>query len=400
MIIKKYQGATEAEATVKAKEELGQDAVIMNVRNVKQKGIRKLFKKSYYEVTAAVDEPAEKMARDKHTETQKKAIGAAEGKTQEIVKTTEPSGEPAGNTAKSGKTSAIEERLDNLAQLLEQQIQETKEEEAETEESPNQKSKLAKLVYEQLLDNEVTEENAHEIMSEIDDKDSEIQIDDLLSSIYQKIVLKLGQIKTIELCEKKPKLVFFVGPTGVGKTTTIAKLASKYKLDHKCKLAIITADTYRVAAVEQIRTYANILNVPIDVVYNAEELHQAIQKYEEYDLLFVDTAGRSHKNPEQQEDVKQLLQAAKEYEQEVYLVISATTKYRDLVKITQVYSDISDYRLLFTKTDETGALGNILNIKMLTGEPLSYVTFGQNVPDDIEVTDAQAIAKQLLGGSV
>lgn len=398
MIIKKYQGATEAEATVKAKEELGQDAVIMNVRNVKQKGIRKLFKKSYYEVTAAVDEPADKMARDKHTETQKKAVEATEGKTQEVVKTTEPSREPTGNAVKSGKTSAIEERLDNLAQLLEQQIQETKEE--SEDESPNQKSKLVKLVYEQLLDNEVTEENAHEIMSEIDNKDSEIQIDDLLSSIYQKIVLKLGQIKTIELCEKKPKVVFFVGPTGVGKTTTIAKLASKYKLDHKCKLAIITADTYRVAAVEQIRTYANILNVPIDVVYNAEELHQAIQKYEEYDLLFVDTAGRSHKNQEQQEDVKHLLQAAKGYEQEVYLVISATTKYRDLVKITQVYSDISDYRLLFTKTDETGALGNILNIKMLTGESLSYVTFGQNVPDDIEVTDAQAIAKQLLGGSV
>lgn len=398
MIIKKYQGATEAEATVKAKEELGQDAVIMNVRNVKQKGIRKLFKKSYYEVTAAVDEPADKMARDKHTETQKKAVEAAEGKMQEVVKTTEPSREPTGNAVKSGKTSAIEERLDNLAQLLEQQIQETKEE--SEDESPNQKSKLVKLVYEQLLDNEVTEENAHEIMSEIDNKDSEIQIDDLLSSIYQKIVLKLGQIKTIELCEKKPKVVFFVGPTGVGKTTTIAKLASKYKLDHKCKLAIITADTYRVAAVEQIRTYANILNVPIDVVYNAEELHQAIQKYEEYDLLFVDTAGRSHKNQEQQEDVKHLLQVAKGYEQEVYLVISATTKYRDLVKITQVYSDISDYRLLFTKTDETGALGNILNIKMLTGEPLSYVTFGQNVPDDIEITDAQAIAKQLLGGSV
>lgn len=396
MIIKKYQGTTEAEATAKAKEELGQDAVIMNVKSVKQKGLRKLFKKSYYEVTAAIDEPSEKAAREKHTASENKARKPVD--TFENLKETVPEKETAEAGVKTAKTSAIEERLDNLAQLLEQQIQDTKEEEAE--ERPDQKSKLVKLVYEQLLDNEVTEGNAREIMSEIDNKSSEIQVDDLLSNIYQKIVLKLGQIKTIELCEKKPKVVFFVGPTGVGKTTTIAKLASKYKLDHKCKLAIITADTYRVAAVEQIRTYANILNVPIEVVYNAEELQQAIQKYAEYDLLFVDTAGRSHQNQEQQEDVKQLLQAAKEYEQEIYLVISATTKYRDLVKITQVYSDISSYRLLFTKTDETGALGNILNIKMLTNEPLSYVTFGQNVPDDIEITDAQAIAKQLLGGSV
>lgn len=396
MIIKKYQGTTEAEATAKAKEELGQDAVIMNVKSVKQKGLRKLFKKSYYEVTAAIDEPSEKAAREKHTASENKARKPVD--TSENLKETVSEKETTEAGVKTAKTSAIEERLDNLAQLLEQQIQETKEEEAE--ERPDQKSKLVKLVYEQLLDNEVTEGNAREIMSEIDNKSSEIQVDDLLSNIYQKIVLKLGQIKTIELCEKKPKVVFFVGPTGVGKTTTIAKLASKYKLDHKCKLAIITADTYRVAAVEQIRTYANILNVPIEVVYNAEELQQAIQKYAEYDLLFVDTAGRSHQNQEQQEDVKRLLQVAKEYEQEIYLVISATTKYRDLVKITQVYSDISSYRLLFTKTDETGALGNILNIKMLTNEPLSYVTFGQNVPDDIEITDAQAIAKQLLGGSV
>ncbi len=396
MIIKKYQGTTEAEATAKAKEELGQDAVIMNVKSVKQKGLRKLFKKSYYEVTAAIDEPSEKAAREKHTASENKARKPVD--TSENLKETVSEKETTEAGVKTAKTSAIEERLDNLAQLLEQQIQETKEEEAE--ERPDQKSKLVKLVYEQLLDNEVTEGNAREIMSEIDNKSSEIQVDDLLSNIYQKIVLKLGQIKTIELCEKKPKVVFFVGPTGVGKTTTIAKLASKYKLDHKCKLAIITADTYRVAAVEQIRTYANILNVPIEVVYNAEELQQAIQKYAEYDLLFVDTAGRSHQNQEQQEDVKRLLQVAKEYEQEIYLVISATTKYRDLVKITQVYSDISSYRLLFTKTDETGALGNILNIKMLTNEPLSYMTFGQNVPDDIEITDAQAIAKQLLGGSV
>ena len=402
MIIKKYQGTSEADAVQKAKDDLGKDAVIMNVKIVKQRGLSRLFKKSYTEVTAAVDEP----------EHRKEEARPARSHSQEVTRTvreTEAIKEAAATKAEevssqkqtTDKTSAIEERLDTLAQMLERQIQDPKQEETESEEEqaadPN--SKIIKLLYDQLVNNEVTEENAKEILDEIDNKRQNLQLDDLLASVYQKIVLKLGQMKTIELPEEHPKLVFFVGPTGVGKTTTIAKLASRYKLEKECRLAIITADTYRVAAVEQIRTYANILSVPIDVVYSADELKQSIEKYREYDLILIDTAGRSHKNEEQKEDLRQLLEVVRDYDQEIYLVVSATTKYRDLVKITQTYSDISSYRLLFTKTDETGALGNILNIRMLTQAPLSYMTFGQNVPDDISETDAQYIAKQLLGGS-
>lgn len=401
MIIKKYQGASETEAIVKAKEDLGKDAVIMNVKTVKHKGFRRLFQKSYVEVTAAVDDVTEVQSERNVLSVARTAVENME-KIENRTKTAHEKPWEITEEAdkKEGKPSAIEERLDTLAQMLERQMLDVKEEETEEEaETPDQNSKIVKLVFNQLLSNEVTEENAREIMNEIDNNGQQMQLDDLLSSVYQKIVLKLGQMKTIELCEGNPKVVFFIGPTGVGKTTTIAKLASKYKLEEKCKLAIITADTYRIAAVEQIRTYANILSVPLEVVYSASEMQEAIEKYKEYDLIFIDTAGRSHKNPEQQEDVKKLLEAAKAYHQEIYLVVSATTKYQDLVKITQSYSDISKYRLLFTKIDETGTLGNILNIRMLTKEPLSYTTFGQNVPDDMGITDAQFIAKQLLGGN-
>ena len=391
MIIKKFQGAAEIEAIMKAKDELGSNAVIMNVKEIKHKGLGKLFRKSIVEVTAAVDEPSESVKERKRTTAERREHIKREA---EMAASDERQEEPDKTNGET-KTSAIEERLDNLAQILERQMSDAKPEE---EEEQNTDSKMVKLVFDQLRNNEVTEENAREIMSEIDKKQG-LQLDDLLASIYQKIVLKLGQIRTIELTEEKPKVVFFIGPTGVGKTTTIAKLASKFKLENKCRLAIITADTYRVAAVEQIRTYANILSVPVNVVYNAEEMKQAIEKYKDYDLIFVDTAGRSHKNEEQREDVKNLLESIQEYNREIYLVVSATTKYRDLVKITQTYSDISNYRLLFTKIDETGALGNLLNIRMLTKEPLSYTTFGQNVPDDIGVTDVQYIAKQLLGGN-
>ncbi len=399
MIIKKYQAASEVEAIMKAKDDLGTDAVIMNVKTVKHKGLRKLFSKNFVEVTAAVDEAGEGQER-KIIPSAKRPVDESADLAARMRKADVEQESVDAEQKKGTKTSAIEERLDTLAQMLERQMQDVKEEEEEKEgEDTDQNSRLVKLVFDQLVSNEVTEENAREIMNEIDNHGQTLQLDDLLSSVYQKIVLKLGQMKTIELVEGSPKVVFFIGPTGVGKTTTIAKLASKYKLDEKCRLAIITADTYRIAAVEQIRTYANILSVPIEVVYNAQEMQKAIEKYKDFDLIFVDTAGRSHKNEEQREDVKQLLEAAKDYKQEIYLVVSATTKYRDLVKITQSYSDISKYRLLFTKIDETGTLGNILNIRMLTKEPLSYTTFGQNVPDDMEITDAQFIAKQLLGGS-
>lgn len=401
MIIKKYQGTSEAEATTKAKEDLGKDAVIMNVKTVKHKGLYRLLKKSYVEVTAAVDEPSE-LSRERSTQTGTSQIKPEESKSRErsvYGNLQEAEGSERMDAMLEDsltKTSAIEERLDNLAQILERQMKEPKEEDEKT---VDQNSRIIKLVFDQLVSNEVTEENAREIISEIDQPDQKLQLYDLLASVYQKIVLKLGQMKTIEPEEGKAKVVFFIGPTGVGKTTTIAKLASKFKLEQKCKLAIITADTYRIAAVEQIRTYANILSVPIDVVYNAAEIKDAIKKYETYDLIFVDTAGRSHKSDEQREDVKKLLEAVSEYEPEIYLVLSATTKYRDLIRITETYSDILNYRLLFTKIDETTAIGNILNIRMLTKEPLSYTTFGQNVPDDIEITDAQYIAKQLLGGN-
>ncbi|WP_337461592.1 DEAD/DEAH box helicase family protein, partial [Jutongia sp.] len=216
---------------------------------------------------------------------------------------------------------------------------------------------------------------------------------------YQKIVLKIGRPRLIDLHAKKKKYVFFIGPTGVGKTTTIAKIASMLKLSGKVKVALVTSDTYRIAAVEQLKTYANILGVPLKVVYSADEMENAMEELEEYDLVLIDTAGRSHNNKEQKEDIHRLLETVPEEQREVFLVMSATTKYRDLVKISQSYSEITKYSLIFTKLDETDAIGNVFNIRMLTGAPLSYMTWGQNVPDDIGKVDAQKMAKQLLGGN-
>ena len=219
-----------------------------------------------------------------------------------------------------------------------------------------------------------------------------------MSHIYQKIVLKLGQPKTISLNHEGTKFIYFIGPTGVGKTTTIAKIVSSIILKNKIKVALVTLDTYRIAAVEQLRTYANILNIPLRVVYSNSELMEVREEFKDYDLVFVDTAGRSHKNEEQVSDISGMIQTTKEELSEVYLVLSVTTKYKDLSQIVECYKKITNFNLIFTKLDETSSVGNILNLRMLTQAPLSYTTWGQNVPDDIGKVNAQKIAKQLLGG--
>ena len=256
------------------------------------------------------------------------------------------------------------------------------------------------MIYSTLLRNDVHEKYVNQILDEVEKFIRPgNNVDMILPNIYQKLVLKFGQPKTIELSGKKPNIVFFIGPTGVGKTTTIAKIASKYKVEYNRKVAFITADTYRIAATEQLRVYADILDAPMSIVYSVEEINEAIEKYMDYDLIFVDTAGFSHKNEQQRRDMKKLLEGvSEEYRKEVYLVLSATTKYHDLMDIVDVYREISNYKLIFTKLDETSSYGNLLNIKLYANADLSYVTNGQNVPDDIEVFDTQKIVKQLLGG--
>jgi flagellar biosynthesis protein FlhF len=213
------------------------------------------------------------------------------------------------------------------------------------------------------------------------------------------MILQFGQPGGIELGGKKPKIVFFVGPTGVGKTTTVAKIASHYKVEQGRKLALLTSDTYRIAATEQLRIYANILDVPLTIIYTPAEVAQAVDSMSDYDVILVDTSGFSHKSMEQRDSTKMLLDSiGDKYNKEVFLVVSATTKYKDLKEIVDMYAGFTSYKLIFTKLDETSAYGNILNIRMYSNAEMSYTTNGQVVPDDIEVFNAQKIVKQLLGG--
>ena len=271
------------------------------------------------------------------------------------------------------------------------------------EERPQEDSKTRAckdLIYQHLLQNEVDEEIATSIMDEVNRSLAKnAPLDQILANVYQKIILMIGQPYRIDTKPgKRTKYIFFLGSTGVGKTTTIAKIASKLKLEEQVNLALVTADTYRIAAVEQLKTYANILSVPLEVIYQPKELGEVSEKLSQYDICLVDTAGRSHKSKEQIEDIRELMEQVPIGDRQVYLVLNASTKYNDLKEIASVYSGLTDFSIIFTKLDETASAGAMLNMRIKTKCPLSYVTWGQNVPEDFGEVDPQKVAKQLLSG--
>ena len=376
MIIKKFTGKTEAEATEAAKKELGSTLVIMNVREVKKKGLFAFLLPKQIEVTAALEEEAP--ARPQYGSILRTAA-------DKEIRTEQQ------NLLAKNSTENIEKKLDSLQTLLESQLnnrQSEKEESAKTQDVPDaeekedktqdmaaaekkeeeknpEQDKFIRLLYNKMLDNEMDEKYVNSILEDASKtKKADLPFDYLLANIYQKMVLKFGRSEGITPSEEGPRIVLFIGPTGVGKTTTIAKLAGRYCVEEKKKVALLTADTYRIAAAEQLRTYANILETPFRIIYTPEELQAAVEDYWDCDYIFIDTAGRSHQNTDQLEKMKEMVAALKRPESyQVFLVLSATTKYRDLQKIADCYGKIADFELIFTKLDETEAVGNLLNMK-------------------------------------
>ena len=414
MTINKFQGKTQEEAIEKAKEELGEHAVIMNIREIKPKGLFRAFKDSTFEVTAAVEEKEQfaGVMQNASQET-KKLHDMINLAADEKITIPRPEYSQADRleavamqkpqmSAQETEEKKLEERLDVLSDRLAKTLGDRLPKEPEPVKEPtSEELNFVRILYSTLLKNEVCEQYVNQILGEIEKFIRPgHSVDTILSNVYQKLILRFGQPKPLELEKGKPHVLFFIGPTGVGKTTTIAKIASKYKVDYEKKVAFITADTYRIAATEQLQVYANILDAPMSIVYSKDELNAEVEKYCEDDLIFVDTAGFSHRNEEQKGDIKTLIGGLSEdYTKEVFLVLSATTKYRDLLEIVDTYRTISDFKLIFTKLDETTTYGNMLNIKLYSGADLSYTTNGQNVPDDIELFDSQKIVKKLLGGN-
>ncbi len=252
-------------------------------------------------------------------------------------------------------------------------------------------------LYKKLLSKGVHEDLAKNIcdlvLKQLNGKDaSEEQINRLAKIVIKNI---LGQPYQIPTDKKKQSIFFFIGPTGVGKTTTIAKIATKLSFIEGRDLALITTDTFRIAAVEQLKVYGDILNLPISVVYKPLEFEEVLHKYEDKEIIMIDTAGKSHLDNGMEEYISSYLEMAPDSEK--FLLISLTTSYRDIESIVDAYGFLDDYKIIFTKIDEASQTGNILNIKEKTSRDTSFITNGQSVPDDIIVADPDEIAEIILG---
>ncbi|MFA9398594.1 MAG: flagellar biosynthesis protein FlhF [Clostridiaceae bacterium] len=367
MIIKKYLVKDMNEAMTKIRYELGNEAIIISQRKVRKKGFKGIFSKKIYEVTAAIENQKkdEKESVEKSINAIKHAIKRE--KEREKKKETE---NIINNVQENDLVKEVKEMKNILNDL--------------TFKSNNNviKSDIEKILEENDFDKNTTTKILEGIKNQEGSDDvskAKTIIRDMLLSNDEEL---LGNI-------------VLVGPTGVGKTTTIAKLAAKLSLIEGKKVGLITIDNYRIGAVEQLKTYSEIINIPFKVIMNVDDLKLALKEMKELDTVLIDTTGRSSKNEEQIEELNNYIKIIET--KKIFLVISATTKNKDIESIVEGYRILNYKDVIITKLDETTTYGSIVNLQNICKTPIIFLSTGQNVPDDIIKLDADEISQIALG---
>lgn len=382
MKIKKYLADDFQTAIQRAKREMGRDAIILNSRQINTKGIFGLFAKKKVEITVAIDD-------DLRLETDHLRRPVPDKVSNSTIK---PSVAPAAAMMNASEVLVMEEinKMQEIMADIKNKMYEV--EMIKGFHEPVQE------IYNLLINNHVDKAIALTIASSVENRLPSGKIVD--GNWVQEVSLHtlqefVNEVQPIVVEKnRQARVVVLVGPTGVGKTTTIAKLAANFTFADAHRTAFITLDTYRISAAEQLRTFAEIIGIPIKVVFSPSDLEEAIQSFIDRDIIFIDTAGRSPYNNEQMDELQQFIDAARP--DETILVLSVNTESDDLIRIYERFNTIGVNKLIFTKLDETTRYGQLLNVFNQIKTPLAYFTTGQSVPDDIEVPDAQNIARMLL----
>ncbi len=346
MKVKKYTGDTIQDTIFKVKADLGADAIIINTRKYKTGGFLGFFTKAKVEVIAALE--------DKDIAGESKAL-------QEIS-------ELKGMLSDLNYSWQSEKFVDNLSPEL---------------------ARLFMHFCEEGVNSEFAKELVISLQERKDDRELlSAQVRDYLRNFF-------GNPAPIDL-ENGQKVVAFIGPTGVGKTTTIAKIAAHFALEENYQVGLITADTYRIAAVQQLETYSDIIDIPLQVVYNQEELASTLnEKFADFDLVLVDTPGSSWNDKIQLGRLRNFTDH--ELVDEIHLLLSPGMKDDVLAMIVDNFGQLEPDKMILTKLDETNSFGNLINLKYEQNLPFSYLTIGQNVPDDIKEAETDCLIDYLLG---
>jgi flagellar biosynthesis protein FlhF len=383
MELRTYRAATMHEALALVRRELGPDAALLHTRELRnRRWLGLLPGPRQIEVTAScgVNVPS-RLASRQHVD-QAAAIHQISSL---------PSAPARQAPAETKLTQQVQGQLSTLQAMVKDLCRRSK-----GDGHGDWPEELFRL-FTDLLDAELGEEVARELVERVRSDPHSEGLDDPVMLKARIAGMIEGDIRVAGPIKVNPgqcRVAALVGPTGVGKTTTIAKLAANFRLKEKRRVGLITVDTYRIAAVEQLRTYADIIDLPMLVVSSPREMREAIQRMNNLDLILMDTAGRSPRDEVRIQELRAFLTEAGA--DEVHLVLSSVAASRTLEETAQRFAAVGATAMILTKLDEASGLGNVLPVVRSGGLPLSYLTNGQNVPDDIETADARRLARMIL----
>jgi flagellar biosynthesis protein FlhF len=364
-----YRATTMKEALTRVRRDLGGDALILSAREVRRRRLFGLAPRSMVEVVATDAMPVEPEAPSGPGLAPGPAVASAAALQSRV-------GEQLGRLHAMVETLSRNGHIDHLL--------------------PDLPSALVPT-YAQLIEADVPEVLARRLVRHIADNLEPDQFDhpdSIHAALCDAVELSIPVVPPIKAVAGSRRIVALVGPTGVGKTTTVAKLAANFKLSHGVRVGLITVDTYRIAAVEQLKTYAEIIDLPLAVVNDPVEMPRALDELGPVDLVFIDTAGRSPRDEVKIRELAEFLLQARP--DEVHLVLSAVAGQRNLRSAVERFAVVQFDRLILTKLDEADSLGGVLAVLGLSSRPLSYLTTGQAVPDDIEPADSKRLTRLIL----
>ena len=395
MDVKSYRARSLQEALSLVRQDLGPDAAVLHTREVRGglwgwlRGARQV------EVTASLGVHVLSRFPESSTMGQQGETGRRVGEPPTRYPTPDVAGQRLPPAHEQDYRAKFRDDLKGQLADLQSMVEDLCRKSAESKQDGLPESLFH--LFADLIDAEVNEELARELVERLRNA-SGGDLEDrvlLMARLARLIEEEIDCCGPIQVTPGQRRLVALVGPTGVGKTTTIAKLAANFHLRDRCRVGLITVDTYRIAAVDQLRTYADIIDLPMEIVATPRDMRAAVARLADFDLVLMDTAGRSPGDEVKIQELRSMLAEARA--DEVHLVLSSVASTASMKKSAERFAEVGATAVILTKLDEATGLGNLLPLLRSCRLPLSYVTNGQNVPDDIAAADRRKLARVVLG---